>query len=270
MASDLKKFNATLAMPNTQEYLKNVLASKAKPFVANLTSLVANNQALQECEPVTLMYAGIKATALDLPLDANLGFAYVIPFKNSKKGVTEAQFQLGYKAFIQLALRSGQFETINVRDVREGEIVGEDFVSGEMQFRQLDANVRMNAPIIGYVGFFRLTNGFHKMLYMSKEEVEAHAKRYSQTYASKTDWVKSQSKWTTDFDAMAQKTIIKQLLSKYAPMSVEMQQAVKFDQSVARTENLENDYVDNEPKDAEEVMAEEIQDNAQSQTLNFD
>ena len=131
--SPLKAFNATLTNARTQDYLQQVLGAKKASFVNNITALVANSTALQACEPMSLIYACIKATALDLPLDQNLGMAHVIPYKNGKTGKQEAQLQLGYRAFIQLAIRSGQFQTINVNDVREGEIIDEDIISGEIK-----------------------------------------------------------------------------------------------------------------------------------------
>ena len=243
--ADLQKFNATITNPRTQEYLVSVLAEKKSSFVNNLTALVANNKALQECEPLTTMYAAIKATALNLPLDQNLGFAYVIPFKNNKTGTTEAQFQIGYKGIVQLAIRSGQFKTINVRDVRDGEIIGEDFLRGELQFRMLREN-REQAKVIGYVGFFELTNGFRKMAYWTVEELEQHAGKYSQTYSADKRYGKKSSKWSSDFDAMAKKTVLKNLLSKYAPLSVEMQNAIKYDQATVINENGDARYVDNQ------------------------
>lgn len=242
--SNLQKFNQTIANPKTQEYLQSVLADKKSSFVNNITALVANNLKLQECEPVGIMYAGIKATALDLPLDANLGFAYVIPFKNNRENKTEAQFQLGYKGFIQLAIRSGQFKTINVTDVREGELIEWDMISGETKFKALPNRDKLQ--IIGYAAYFRLTNGFEKTLYSTIQSIEIHAKKYSQTYSSQKDFIQKSSKWTTDFDAMAKKTVLKLLLSKYAPLSVEMQSAIVSDQAII-TENGER-YVDNEQK----------------------
>lgn len=242
--SDLAKFNSTITNVRTQEYLTQVLGEKKNAFVNNVTALVANNKALQECEPLSIMYAATKATALDLPLDQNLGFAYVIPYKNNKEGKTEAQFQMGYRGLVQLAMRSGQFKTINVRDVREGEIVGEDFLSGELQFKKLPDEEREKAKVVGYVAYFRLINGFEKMSYWTVQELKNHGLRYSQTYASKNDWVRKNSKWETDFDAMAKKTVLKLLLSKYAPLSVDMQSAIKFDQAIIG-ENDSVRYVDN-------------------------
>lgn len=249
-ATGLKVFNSQITNPKTQEYLAQVLGEKKSSFVNNLTALVANNSMLQQCEPMTVMYASLKATALDLPLDPNLGFAYVIPYRNNRSGVTDAQFQIGSKGFIQLAMRSGQFKTINVRDVREGEIVDEDFISGELKFQRLKDN-REQAPVIGYVSFFRLTNGFEKSLYMTVAEINMHASKYSKTYNS------NNSVWKTEFDAMAEKTVLKRLLSKYAPMSIEMQNAVKFDQGVIRGEN-EIEYVDNDSNNSIPIVAEEV------------
>lgn len=251
--ADLKQFNGMLKLPKTQEFLSTVLNEKKSQFVTNITSLVSNDKNLQDCEPLTLMYAGITATTLDLPLNKGLGFAYVIPFKNGKTGTTEAQFQIGYKGFVQLAIRSGQFKTMNVADVREGELEEFDLLSGEISFKAKPN--RINLPIIGYVAYFQLTNGFSKTLYMTKEEVEAHGLRYSQTFASKTDYIKKSSKWSTDFDAMAKKTVLKLLLSRWAPLSVDMQSAIEKDQSVMRTEDMTPDYVDN---DVVETTAEEV------------
>lgn len=238
--SNLKLFNQTITAPQTQNYLAQVLGEKRSSFVNNLTALVANNKNLQECEPLSVMYAGIKATALDLPLDPNLGFAYVIPYKNNKENKTEAQFQIGYKGFIQLAIRSGQFKTINVTEVKEGELIDEDLVTGEIRFKR--AENRENLTTTGYVAFFRLTNGFEKMLYMSREQVEAHAKKYSQTYSSNKGYVREQSKWTTDFVVMAKKTALKLLLSRFAPLSVEMRDAITADQAVVERDGVK--YVD--------------------------
>lgn len=235
-------FAKTLNSNNMANYLAQTLGEKKAEFVANVTTLVSNNQMLQHCEAHSVIFSALKATALDLPLDSNLGFAYVIPYNDKGSGKQLAQFQLGYKGFIQLAMRSGQFKTINVRDVREGEIVGEDFISGEMQFKSVED--RENKKVVGYVAFFRLVNGFEKMEYWSVEKIDAHAMKYSQTYANPKS--RNYSTWAKNFDAMARKTCIKLLLSKYAPMSVQMQSAIKADQAVI-TEQGER-YIDNEPQ----------------------
>ena len=239
-STGLKSFNQFVANPRTQEYLETVLAEKKSSFVNNITALVSNNAALQVCKPDTLLFASLKATALDLPLDQNLGFAYVLPYKDNKKGVTLAQFQMGYKGFVQLALRTGQFKTLNATDVREGELVGEDFVTGDLTFKK--AENRESLPVIGYVAYMRLLNGFEKYLYMTVAEMKAHALRYSQTYKNKF------GNWVENFDAMAKKTVIKLLLSKYAPLSVEMRDAIKADQAVLNDKG-EATYADNTPDD---------------------
>lgn len=251
----LQAFNGFMMNPNTQDYLKSVLKEKSASFMNNMVALVANNRALQPCKPASIMYVGLKATALGLPLDQNLGFAYAIPYKDNKAGETVAQFQMGYKGFIQLALRTGQFSTINATDIREGEISSINRLTGEITFT--DVPDRAGRKIVGYAAFFRLTNGFRKTLYMSVEEITEHAKRYSQTF--KSEYTRKSSKWTTDFDAMATKTVIKLLLSKYAPLSVEMQElreAITADQA-SFNDNGEIDYIDG--VGAEEISAEAVQ-----------
>lgn len=253
----LQKFNAMLENPRTQEYLTNVLQEKKQTFVSNMVALVSSNKALSECDPSTIMFSCLKATALSLPLDPALGMAWVLPYRDNKNNSTVATFQLGAKAYIQLALRTAQYRKINVRDVRDGEIVGEDFVSGDMQFKKLDKD-RDSAPIIGFVAMFELVNGFSKQLYMSVDELNKHGKRYSQTYRKGYGlWADETMKY-----AMMEKTILKRLLSKYGVLSVEMQQAIKSDFGVLG-ENDSVRYIDNEENainlDATMVNQEEIE-----------
>ena len=248
--ADLKLFNQTITNVKTQEYLASVLGEKKQAFVNNLTALVSNDKALQVCEPTTLMFAALKATALDLPLDNNLGFSYVIPYKNNKEGKTEAQFQCGYKGIVQLAIRSGQFETINVTDVREGELKGRNRMTGELAIDWIDDDtVRTKAKIIGYIGYFKLLSGYSKTTYWSIEELKEHGLNYSQTFK------KGYGVWKDNFNAMAKKTVLKLMLNKGdAPMSVEMQQAIKYDQSVILDEDGNHRYVDNQKPSAEDKL----------------
>lgn len=240
----LKLFNQTITQPATQKYLADVLGERKGSFINNLTALVANNVSLQKCEPYTLMFAAMKATALNLPLDNSLGFAYVIPYNDRKHGITVAQFQLGYKGVKQLALRSSQFKKLNATDVREGELVKRDRLTGDCVFNfEEDDEKRATLPIVGYVSYFLLSNGFDSTLYMSKEEMEKHAIRYSQTYRSSDPKTKESSKWSSDFDAMALKTVTKLNLSKNAPLSVEMAEGIKADQSVMY-ERDKYEYID--------------------------
>lgn len=255
--SNLKRFNQMIMHPNTDTYLTSVLAERKGEFINNLTAVVANDAKLQACEPVTLMYAALKATALRLPLDPNLGQAYIIPYKNNRERKTEAQFQIGWKGFIQLAIRSGQFQAINTTEIREGELQGYNLMTGEVNVQAVAD--RENKPIIGYLAYFKLTNGFAKSLYMTAEEIEQHATRYSQSYRGK---FKDSSLWSTDKDAMAKKTVLKLLLNRYAPLSVDMQNAVQADQSVLRGDG-KLDYVDNSRDQltevAESAMAEDVE-----------
>lgn len=250
----LKAFNQVLMNPKTKNYLSEMLGRKSDQYVNNIAALVGNDKKLQECEPMSVIMAGIKATALDLPLDNNLGFAYVIPFKDRKNNTTLAQFQLSYKGFIQLAMRSGAFKTINTTDVKEGEIISTDFLSGENVYKRLPEEQRLKTKTIGYVAYFKLLSGFEKSLYMSVEEIKAHAKQYSQTYKQ------GFGIWVDNFEQMALKTPLKRLLSKYAPMSVEMKNAIMADQTIRRDIDAEDEFADNEkePTEREIEIARQI------------
>lgn len=212
-------FNRLIQSPAMQRYLLATLHDRRDSFVANVTALVGGNAMLQACDPAAVIMTAVKATALDLPLDPGLGFAYVIPYQSA--GGLVPQFQLGAKGYVQLALRTGQFRRLNVRDVREGEITGSDFLSGEMTFSE--APDRDSLPVVGYVAYFELNNGFRKSFYMTRGEVEAHALRYSKSYKNRG------GVWANNFDAMAKKTALKLLLGKYAPMSVEMAEGINSD-----------------------------------------
>lgn len=257
----LQLFNQTITNPSTQKYLSDVLGERKGSFVNNLTALVANNVALQECKPLTVMFAALKATALNLPLENSLGFAYCIPYRDNRTGTSVAQFQLGYKGFKQLALRSGQFAVIpNATDVKEGELIYRNRLTGECTFQFIENDEeRDKLPTIGYASYFRLLNGAESTFYMTKDEMEKHALRYSQTYRSTNERTKKSSKWSTDFLDMAKKTVIKLNLSKNAPLSVEMQDAIKADQSVMYEAN-KYEYVDNEKSIFDEQKAQEVAD----------
>ena len=193
------------------------------------------------------MLACLVATSLDLPINQNLGFAYIIPYKDKKKGMV-AQFQMGYKGFIQLAQRSGQFKTINVSDVREEEITHMDRMTGDIEFKWEEEG-RDKLKIIGYVGYIELTNGFSKTMYMTVGELKAHGVKFSQTYK------RGFGLWKDEFDAMAKKTILKLVLAKYAPLTVGMQKAQLADQSVVKGEDSFQ-YIDNEVVTPEDIAEE--------------
>lgn len=209
-----------------QAMVQERLGKRAGQFTTSLISLVNANENIASCSPLTVIQAALTAASMDLPINQNLGFAFIVPYKNH--GVMEAQFQMGWKGFVQLAQRSGKFKTINTTDVREGEVIERDRMTGELKFDWCsDDAERKKLPVIGYLAYFELLNGFSKSLYMTRAEVEAHAGRYSQSYKGGYN-----SPWKSDFDLMAQKTALKLLLSKFAPLSTEMQEAIASDQSV--------------------------------------
>ena len=250
-----KQNNAPVVAKNIQQLLQSdivksrlqeILGNRSSTFATSVIQIAQSNDMLKTAEPQSVLNAALVATTLDLPLNNALGFAYIVPFKNNKTGKTEAQLQMGYRSYIQLAQRSGQFKRINVTDVRDGEIETNDRLSGEMTFNWLSDNDRNGAKVIGYVAYFELLNGYSHTLFMSADELNAHAKKYSQTFRS------GFGLWKTDFDSMAKKTVLKLLLSKFAPLSVEMQRAVVSDSAVINEfdggETIDVDYVDNTPE----------------------
>lgn len=230
--------------PAMKERIQSVLASKANTFTASVLSLVNSNTNLKTCDPNTVFIAALTSASLDLPINQNLGYAYIIPYKDRDKGMV-AQFQLGYKGMLQLAQRSGQFKTINATEVREGEIRDYNRMTGDIDFEWKQDN-RDKLPVVGYLAYFKLLNGFEKTLYMTVDEVKKHGGKYSQTFK------KGFGVWVDDFDAMAKKTVIKLLISRYAPMSIEMTRATISDQAVLRDID-EPEYIDNRQETIAEV-----------------
>lgn len=235
--SKVKNF---LKSEEVQKSIKDTLGSKSSQFTASVLALVGQDELLRQAEPATILSSALTAAALDLPINKNLGFAHIIGYKNNRKKTVEAQFQMGWKGFVQLAQRSGHYKTINTADVRDGEIAKRDRLSGEIEFAWIDDDAaRAKKNVVGYVAYFRLTTGFEKTLFMSKAEIEAHAKRYSQAYKA------GYGPWTDDFDAMAMKTVVKMLISKWGPMSTELEKAMVYDQAIIKGDHAEySDGVD--------------------------
>lgn len=235
---------------DVKKRFEDILGKKAPGFISSVIN-VAKSPSLADAEPNSIMASAVVAATLDLPIDPNLGFAYIVPYNDKKQGKI-AQFQMGYKGFIQLAMRSGQYKTINAAPVFENDLKKINRLTGEIEFND---NPEPSTKIVGYVGYFRLINGFEKALYMTREELEIHGKKYSQSYKSNKDWVVKQSLWTTDFYSMATKTVLKLLLSKYGPMSIEMQTAIKSDQASFNKDVINGDidgninYPDNQPNE---------------------
>lgn len=215
--------------------LNELLGKRAPQFVTSLVSAANANKALENCSPESVMTAALTAASMDLPINQNLGFAYLIPYRNKTGEV--CQFQMGYKGFIQLAQRSGYYKTINATDVREGELVEFDRLSGDQKFEWLPNEDRAKAKVIGYVAYFRLLNGFEKSLYMTVEELKAHATKYSKNFAKYGSGL-----WADDFDSMSKKTVIKLLISKFGPLSTQLEEAIQKDQTV------DGEYIDNPNK----------------------
>lgn len=247
--------SAYIRNDSVKKRIDEMLGKRSNQFITALIAATNNVAHLSECTPVSVLNAALTVAALDLPINNNLGFAYIIPYKNSKKVGNnwvkeyEAQFQMGWKGFIQLAQRSGQYKTIAATPVYDGQLVATDPLLGNT----FDWSARKSDKILGYVAQFQLMNGFSKDLFMTMDEVKGHANRFSQAYRSDQDYDKKSSPWSSDFDAMAQKTVIKQLISKFGPMSIDpqMQMAVEKDQAV-----IEDDgevYVDNQPEYIERI-----------------
>ena len=245
-----------LSNDNTKKYLQSILGEKTGQFITSLTSIAGSSKALKNCDRNSLLSCALKATSMELPFDQNLGFAWCIPYK------TTATFQVGVKGYIQLALRTGQYQSLNARDVRQGEFSGRDFV-GDPIINWLPDEERANKEIIGFMAGLQLINGFKKVIYWSVPEIERHAEKYSQSYRKykKTGNV-DDAIWASQFEKMAEKTVLKSLISRYGIMSTDMQKAVKSDQSKINID-LETgeesiEYIDNpEVTDIQNLSTEE-------------
>jgi len=252
-ATGVKGISQFLNSESIKGRFTEILGQKGVGFISSVLSVVSSNQSLANADQNSIYTAALMAASLDLPINQNLGLAYIVPYNARQSDGTfkqMAQFQLGYKGFLQLAQRSGQFKTINSTDVRQGEIVSWNRMSGEITFDWIqDSKERLSKPVIGYLSYFKLLNGFENSLYMTVEEIDAHAKKYSQTYKKFGTGL-----WKDEFDGMAKKTVTKLNLSKNAPLSIEMQKAVVSDQAVIKNDNfvsgetvdIETQYVDNE------------------------
>lgn len=230
---------------------QELLGKRAPSFITSVLQIVASSNLLAQADPNSVYHSAAVAATLDLPLNNNLGFAYIVPYNQSYKDEAGkwqkrqvAQFQMGYKGFIQLAQRSGQFRTINATDVREGEIKTYNRLTGEITFQWIeDERVRKSKPVVGFVSYFKLLNGFEKSLYMTVEKITEHGVKYSKSYE------KENGLWKTDPDSMAIKTVTKLLLSKFAPLSIDLQTAVIVDQALINNEEATDiTYIDNEPE----------------------
>ena len=239
----VKQVKQLLSQDKIKEKFGEVLGQKAPQFMASITNTVSGSTQLKKCPANSIIGAAFVAATYDLPIDSNLGFAAIVPYNESvwnpkKKDwekVPKAQFQMMYKGFIQLAIRSGYYERMNYAVVYKDELESYNPITGEIKFVEDFSNCKQRdagdeANVAGYYAWFRLKTGYSQELYMSKKAVDNHARKYSQAYRYDLNKGKKSSKWTTDFEAMALKTVIKLLLSKWGILSVDMQRAIQDDQ----------------------------------------
>lgn len=253
--SQKTSFAVYMSNDAVKNQINNILGGKdGQRFISSIVSAVTTNPALAECSNASIVSAALLGESLKLSPSPQLGYFYMVPFNDRKNNRTVATFQLGYKGYLQLAIRSGQYERLNVMPIKEGELIKYDPMEEDIEVRLIeDEEEREKAPTIGYFAFFRLTNGFRKSLYWSKKKMELHAEKYSQGYRAH----KGFTFWEKDFDSMACKTMLRQLLSKYGIMSVELQSAYTSDMAYIHDDGTP-EYVDNEPI-IESPVAEVVQ-----------
>lgn len=272
---------AYLTQDAVKRQINSVVGGKnGTRFISSIVSAVQTTPALQECTNPSILSAALLGEALNLSPSPQLGQFYMVPFDNKKKGVKEAQFQLGYKGYIQLAVRSGYYKRLNVMAIKEGELIRYDPLNEEIEVNLIEDDiVREDTPTTGYFAMFEYENGFKKTMYWSKQKMLSHADKYSQAFHMnavdsdnprrqrvsyedylkgnypKSDEWKYSSFWYKDFDGMAMKTMLRQLISKWGIMSIDLQTAVDKDMAVIH-EDGSAEYVENE-QEAENVVAEQ-------------
>lgn len=275
MVQQKMPFSVAVNTPSMQKLIANALHDPARcaRFTASIVSAVSVNQALQNCDRNTVISGALLGESLNLSPSPQLGQYYLVPFNNKKKGIQEAQFVLGYKGYVQLALRSGQYKSINVEIVKQGEYKGRDPMTGDPRFQFIeDDDEWERLPVIGYMASFEYLNGFRKVLYWSKEKMMNHADRYSAAFIRKAyenliagnipqgEMWKYSSFWYKDFDSMAKKTMLRQLISKWGIMSTEIQIAYEADSRVieeTETGQLVPQDEEEPPKQLEQPQAEQ-------------
>ena len=238
MRQDAPTLQQLLNSAGIKRRFEELLDNAAPSFISSILTIFNSNPKLRECNPNSILTAAGIAAALKLPINPSLGFAHIVPYQR------QATFQLGWRGYVQLAMRSGQYRTLNSGAVREGQIADIDFVTGE-----IIRGEKTSDEIVGYLAYMELLNGFRKSLYMTVEELRAHAEKYSQSYAYDIRSGRKSSVWSTNFDAMAKKTVLKKLLSNFGIISIDRQSAalataLQADQAVVTEEGFR--YVDNE------------------------
>lgn len=255
--NNLPQLKAALNAPSVKAKFEEMLGKRAPQFMTSISSVVGNNALLQKADVNSIIMGAAIAASMDLPLHPSLGYAALVPF-NSKDGCF-AQLQVMSKGLVELFLRSGQCQSIINEVVYEGQLIKKNKFTGNYVF---DEEAKKSDKVIGFMAYFRLSNGFEKYDYMTVEEVKAHAQKFSQTYR------KNAGVWRDNFEAMGCKTVLRRLLTKYAPKSIEMQKMVMFDQSVVKgdIENLDNaeaNYADNNNNPVEEAEATVVEESGE-------
>ena len=243
--------NSLLDWEKMRKRFDELLGKRTPQFLSSLVSMINDNQALQDAfyqSPMSVIKSALQAATYDLPIDPALGYAYIVPFRN--KGKATATFVIGYKGMTQLCLRTGAYKCVpDAVDVREGELVSYDRLTGEAVFNWIeDEDEREKLPVVGYAGYFCLKNGAEKTIYMSKKQIEAHERKNRKgEYMGKG--------WKEDFDAMARKTVIRRLCGKYALMSIDYQTGADRDTMNLATALAAQDYPE-EPLPADTIPAD--------------
>ncbi|MDF0480249.1 recombinase RecT [Vagococcus sp. PNs007] len=262
---------ALLGTPMMKKKFEEVLSDNANSFMASILTLVSNDSYLADAEPMSIMSSAMVAATLNLGLDKNLGYAYLVPFntkdKVTNKWVKKANFVLGYKGYIQLAQRSGQYKALNVIEVYEGELRNWNRLTEEIEF---DPKLKASDDVIGYVGYFELLNGFRKTVYWTKQEIEMHRIANSKD----KDKQKKSGVWASDYNAMARKTVLRGLLSKWGILSVDMKTAVINDEGTVSNDDVSLLDIE-EPHPIEvtpikEEVVEQVETKSKSQQALFD
>lgn len=271
---DKPKFSLAIQTPQYQKLINNTLGdpNRARRFIASISSAVATTPALQDCDAGTILSGALLGEALNLSPSPQLGQYYLVPFKDKNKGKV-ATFILGYKGYIQLAIRSGNYKKINVIEIKEGELEEFDLMSEEIKVNMIqDDELRENTPTAGYYAMFEYLNGFKKAIYWSKNKMLAHADKYAPAFNKKgyellqagkvkeEDMWKYSSHWYKNFDDMAKKTMLRQLISRWGIMSIEMREAFEKDETIQNTDGT-YDYVEDIKNNDSKIIEAKIETN---------
>ena len=266
-ASNKIGFTSYMTSTGVQKKINEIIGDEKKGarFISSIVSAVTNNPQLKECDNASILSGALLGESLNLSPSPQLGNYYLVPFNDKDRGKV-ATFQLGYKGYIQLAIRSGQYKKLNVLAIKEGELIKYDPLNEEIEVELIDdEEKRENAKTIGYYAMFEYNNGFRKTMYWSKAKMEKHALTYSQGYRAK----KGYTFWEKDFDGMAYKTMLRQLISKWGIMSIDMQNAYESDMAYIKEDGTK-EYVDNEENFEPSTPIAEVVEKEEPKKVNLD